>query len=34
MGQYITLFELIIVSAISLIGYAFIKTVIETFKRK
>lgn len=35
MGQFITLGELIIVSAISLVGYVFIKTIFETYiKRK
>jgi hypothetical protein len=34
MGQFITLGEFIIVSAISLVGYVFIKTIIQTIKSK
>jgi hypothetical protein len=34
MGQFITLGEFIIVSAISLVGYVFIKTIIQQIKSK
>ena len=34
MGQYITIGEAIIVSAISLVGYVFIKTIIQQIKSK
>ena len=34
MGQYITIGEAIIVSAITLVGYVFIKTIFEQFKNK
>jgi hypothetical protein len=34
MGQFITLGEFIIISAISLVGYVFIKTIIQTIKSK
>jgi hypothetical protein len=34
MGQFITLGELIIISAISLVGYVFIKTIIQQIKSK
>jgi hypothetical protein len=34
MGQFITLGEFIIVSAISLVGYVFIKTIIQQVKSK
>jgi hypothetical protein len=31
MGQYITIGEAIIISAISLVGYVFIKTIFEHY---
>jgi hypothetical protein len=34
MGQFITLGEFIIISAISLVGYVFIKTIIQQVKSK
>ena len=34
MGQFITLGEFIIVSAISLVGYVLIKTIIQQIKSK
>jgi hypothetical protein len=34
MGQFITIGEAVIVSAISLVGYVFIKTIIQTIKSK
>jgi len=34
MGTHITIFEFIIISGASIIGYAFVKTILESFKRK
>lgn len=34
MGTHITIFEAIIVSAVSLFGYVFFKTLFEYLKRK
>jgi hypothetical protein len=34
MGQFITIGEAVIVSAISLVGYVFIKTIIQQIKSK
>lgn len=34
MGQYITIGEFIIISGVTLLGYVFIKTIIDTIKNK
>jgi hypothetical protein len=34
MGQFITLFELIILTAVFILAYALIKTIIQTIKTK
>jgi len=34
MGQFISIGELIIISVVSILGYVFIKTIIETIKNK
>jgi hypothetical protein len=32
MGQFISIGELIIISVVSILGYVFIKTLVETYK--
>lgn len=34
MGQYISIGEFIIISVVTLLGYVFIKTLIQTIKNK
>jgi hypothetical protein len=34
MGQFISIGELIIISVVSILGYVFIKTLVETYKSK
>ena len=34
MGQYITLGELMIISVVSILGYALVKTIVQTIKSK
>lgn len=34
MGQFITLGELMIISVVSILGYALVKTIVQTIKQK
>lgn len=34
MGQFITLGELMIISVVSILGYALVKTIVQTIKEK
>lgn len=34
MGKFITLGELMIISVVIILGYAFIKTIVQTIKSK
>lgn len=34
MGQFITLGELMIISVVSILGYALVKTIVQTIKSK